>query len=243
MSATSGKRTSGCATTARSLGISVPVSRDMDATQQRLHRSRTRPSTTVMNRIKPRSVARFISTVGHPVIVTLSSILLITRRFGTSLLLIYCLTAVLPIATGLMLWSKAKVKHGKWQHIDASNPRERDEWNKVTFAVLGLGAILATSVHVPALGLGLGCCAFILAAAIGTAKRLKLSQHVAFATLSIFIAGFAGMGEATALSALTVAVAWSRIVLNRHTRSEVVAGAAIGIVAGLALTLGSLSIT
>jgi hypothetical protein len=184
-------------------------------------------------------VARLISTVGHPAVVVTGSILLLGRRFGFSLPLLFCLAVVLIIATGLTLWSRSKVRQGRWKHMDASIPHERGEWNKVAFVVLAIGAIVTSGAYGGIAGLGLGCCAFILAVAIVTAKRLKLSQHVAFATLSIFIAGFAGPGEAAALSALTIAVAWSRVVLGRHTRSEVLSGAATGVLAGLGLLLGS----
>jgi hypothetical protein len=181
-------------------------------------------------------VARIFSIIGHPMIVTVGSMLLITRRSGSPSNLINSLAAAVAIAVGLLLWGRLKVRLDHWKHIDASEAGERDEWNRAAFVVLCISAIVAGALNLSGLALGLGCCSFILAVALATARMLKLSQHVAFATFSVGIASLAGTDAAAAFALLAALVAWSRVVLGRHTIVEAVAGAVTGSIAGLALT-------
>ncbi len=186
-----------------------------------------------------RGAARFVSVAGHPAVVMPGAMLAFASRSGFTPASLVPLAVALAIAAALMAWGRGKVRHGGWRHIDASHPRERREWNRTTFVVLAIGALSAAAAHVPILALGLGCCAVILAVAIGTGGRLKLSQHVAFAALAACVAGPTGMAGGLAAVASIIAIGWSRVTLGRHTTGEAVAGAAIGLLAGLGFAAGA----
>ena len=62
------------------------------------------------------------------------------------------------------------------------------------------------------------------------ARRFKLSLHAAFTTLAAFLPVW--LPAIAALLVLALAVAWSRLVLERHRPVEVVAGVLAGIAAG-----------
>ncbi len=61
---------------------------------------------------------------------------------------------------------------------------------------------------------------------------LKLSLHAAFGAFAVGLAWPEGLAVA-GLALLAAGVAWSRLVLRRHTRAEVWAGLALGAIAGL----------
>jgi hypothetical protein len=183
-------------------------------------------------------LARTISILGHPAMMIPAAILMATARRGLTWGALAPLLIALALAAGLMLWSARQVRRGKWRHIDASAPAERSGLNRVTLAVLASAALLAAGAHAVRLSVGLTSGAIVPALAVVAGSRFKLSQHVAFATLSVFIAGYAGSSAALAMGALTPVIAWSRFRLGRHSAGELVAGAVVGAVAGALLVFG-----
>jgi hypothetical protein len=149
---------------------------------------------------------------------------------------------LVAVAAGLIIWGALQVKRRRWRHIDASDLSERRDLNAVTLGALVIGALIAAITNAALLSLGLASGSLILAMAIVSANKLKMSQHVAFATLSTFLAGFAGIGAAAAAFILVLAVAWSRVQLGRHSKVETLAGAGAGALAGLAIIIGSSAI-
>jgi len=77
------------------------------------------------------------------VIITPLAILLATARHGSAATSISSLEGAGAIATALMLWSQWQVARGRWRHIDASAPAERIAFDRVAFAVVGTGALVA----------------------------------------------------------------------------------------------------
>jgi hypothetical protein len=148
---------------------------------------------------------------------------------------------LVAVAAGLIIWGALQVKRRRWRHIDADLSERRD-LNAVTLGALVIGALIAAITNAALLSLGLASGSLILAMAIVSANKLKMSEHVAFATLSTFLAGFAGIGAAAAAFILVLAVAWSRVQLGRHSKVETLAGAGAGALAGLAIIIGSSAI-
>jgi membrane-associated phospholipid phosphatase len=68
---------------------------------------------------------------------------------------------------------------------------------------------------------GLASSALLVLVAHAARRWLKISLHVAFAVFSAVLL-WPRIGAVAALLILAVAVAWSRLVLGRHTRREVV---------------------
>jgi hypothetical protein len=180
--------------------------------------------------------ARAVSIVGHPLLVLpLVVLVLPAARAGE-------LRSMLPSALGcaamaalLMGYSWWQVRQERWAHVDASGREERRSLTRFLLLLLGGGAAVCTWV-VPrpqlALGLGLGA-AMVLAAKL-TARYCKLSLHVACAAYAACLLLPTGWWAMAAGLAGAAAVAWSRLVLSRHTPRDVAAGAIAGVAAGLA---------
>ena len=182
-------------------------------------------------------IARTISTIGHPAItvpITSIAILLVTASPSS---MYYWLGAACLLVIGLVFWSWTNVRDGKWRHIDASASTERAEWNRASFLCLLSGAIFAAIYEQWILSSGLAASAFILGTAIATSSYVRLSQHVAFATLATVIASIASLNFALLMVGVTCAIAWSRLELERHKLSDLAAGLAVGGVAGYGIVL------
>ena len=131
------------------------------------------------------------------------------------------------------LYSGAQVRAGRWQHVDASVPHERRQLNHLLALLLfGVaGALWWGGQPGPvALGVALGGAVVVLASLLR--HWLKLSLHAAFAVFAAALLWPSGLAVLGVL-ALAGGVAWSRLVLRRHTLCEVVVGLLAGGVAGV----------
>ena len=136
-----------------------------------------------------------------------------------------------------MLYSAWKARTGHWAHIDASNRHERSQLNRfASWVLLAMAAVLALVGTHRGVVTAIALSGLIVFAAQLLRGRLKSSLHVAFAAFATCIVwphpvAFGGLLLAT------LVVAWSRGVLLRHQPLELVAGAAIGLVCGVAFQL------
>jgi membrane-associated phospholipid phosphatase len=184
------------------------------------------------------ALARAVSIAGHPVVVLPAAILAdVWGAAPPSVVRQAVLPAVL-VGAGVMAYSAVQVRRGRWRHIDASVRKERAQLNLFLAGLLVLVATVLWATDRPwGVVAGVGSTALVVVVAHATRRWLKISLHVALAT---FAAAFLWprLGGVFILLACAAAVAWSRLVLERHTRAEVVAGALLGLaVGGLFLTL------
>ncbi|MBW8367311.1 MAG: hypothetical protein K0M70_05575 [Arenimonas sp.] len=185
------------------------------------------------------ALARTLSILGHPLLVLPAAALFVAAGtgLGRRQWLLAAVTLVL-MASLIQGWSWWQVRRGHWQHVDASQRHERQGLNRFLLVLLAGGAgFFALVSPQPALSLGLACAAAIIAAGLLLASWLKLSLHAAFAMFSALLLWAMGPWPLAAGLAFTAAVAWSRWVLGRHHKRELVAGAAAGAIAGLAFWL------
>jgi hypothetical protein len=177
--------------------------------------------------------ARLLSVLGHPALLMPLAVWGAARQQNAPLpVLQLAVGATVLLALCVGLYSVLQVRAGRWQHVDASVPRERRQLNVLLVVLLwGAAAALAWAGQARPVvaGLALGGAIVLLALALG--PWLKLSLHGAFALL----AGALLWPSAWAWGvwALAAGVACSRVVLRRHTRAEVLCGAAAGALAGL----------
>jgi membrane-associated phospholipid phosphatase len=176
-----------------------------------------------------RTLARAVSVAGHPFVTMLAFGLLaggLGGAAGTSALA--ALAVVVPIA----LLAARQRRAGRWETVDASRPRERP----ALYAVGGVAAAFLLAVLLLRGDVGiareLGAVLLLLAVAAAANRRVKTSLHVAFAALAATALLRLGSPAGWVLAAATPAIAWSRLHLERHTVREVLAGAALGVVAG-----------
>lgn len=142
-------------------------------------------------------------------------------------------------AAVVMAYSSWQVRRGRWSHVDASGKSERRSLNRFLLVALSVSAACAAWFGFSTqLILGLALSAAMVLVAILTSRWCKLSLHMAFVVFAVFLllldapwwAGLAGLCFAGA-------VAWSRLALQRHVPRDLIAGVAVGALAGIAFAL------
>jgi magnesium-transporting ATPase (P-type) len=179
-------------------------------------------------------IARWLSIIFHPfvmvgVMVGTAAAERQTAGEAFRTVAIVVLVTIVPLAI-LMV---RQVRRGAWENVDASNRNERP----ILYVVGGV-ALLALLAYLVVLRpqsfmvrgvlatLGmLACCAFLT-------KWIKVSLHMAFATLAATALVLSRSPVGYALLMGLPALVWSRLTLERHTLPEVVLGTIVGAAAG-----------
>ena len=184
-------------------------------------------------------LARIVSILGHPLLVLPAALALPTAlRDGDPQALRSIATGFGVFAALMLTWSWWQVKRGRWAHVDASQPSERRALNRKLLVAIILGALLAWwRSPTPALAVTLALAACIVASAMLTARWCKLSLHVAMAVYAAGLLWPLGAWAVGAGCAFAALVAWSRLQLSRHQPRDLVAGAAAGGLASVAVWL------
>ncbi len=184
--------------------------------------------------------ARAVSIFGHPMLVLPLAALAVAISRGQGRMAAWMALGFGLFAAVVMSYSWWQVRRGRWTHVDASGTGERRSLNRFLVVALAVAAVLAMRYgHDRQLGLGLGLSAAMIAVAMLTARWWKLSLHMAFvvfaATLLWGVAWWAGLAGFSCAAV----VAWSRLRLQRHVPRDLLAGAATGLLAGIAFLLAS----
>ncbi len=182
-------------------------------------------------------IARWLSIIFHPfvmvgVMVGTSAAERQTAGEALRTVSIVVLFTIVPLAI-LMV---RQVRRGAWDNVDASNRSERP-----ILYVVGGAALLALLAYLVVLRpqsfmvrgalvtLGMmACCAFLT-------RWIKVSLHMAFATLAATALVLTRSPVGYALLMALPALVWSRLTLERHTLPDVALGTIIGAAAGAAL--------
>jgi len=183
-----------------------------------------------------RTLARTISIAAHPfvtatVAVAAGAFRSAPRAEAMKIVAAFAIICVLPI----LLLSIRQVRRGRWEHIDASNKRERPLLYAIGIGATALLLVYLLVVHPQSrFPRSIPITIFALAACGLASRWVKISLHVFFAA---FAAATLPSPFTWAFVALVPLVAWSRLVLARHTLLEVILGALIGAATGFAITL------
>lgn len=184
------------------------------------------------------TLARSLSVLGHPALwlplaVTGAALL----RGAPRALVLQAAVAAAAVALLVGLYSVVQARRGRWQHVDASVPGERRQLHRFLLPAL-LAAAAATwfLAAAPTVAGGLLASACIAAVAQGTQRWLKLSLHSAFAAFaaSLFWPHWIAVAAAAVFA---LAVAWSRLQLQRHRPAEVAWGLLLGASCGAGFNL------
>ena len=180
------------------------------------------------------AAARFLSLVGHPALLVPSAVVCAVAGAGRDApgLWLAGLAAVL-LAACVIAFSLLKVRTGRWRDVDASAPTERAQLTSflvplMAAAALGLGLLGLPLAAVAGLGFG----AAMVGVAHASKRWLKVSLHAAFA---VYAAASSRPAITTPGLLLAAGVAWSRVVLGRHTVLEARLGLMLGAAGGMAL--------
>ena len=181
--------------------------------------------------------ARWLSILAHPfvmvgVMVGTAAAARQTAGDAVRTVTIVVLLTIVPLAV-LMV---RQVRRGAWVNADASNRRERP----LLYAVLG-AALVALLVHLvmirpqPSMARGVFVTLGMVVMCAVATRWIKVSLHMAFATLAATTLALMGSVVGYALVPVLPALAWARLALSRHTPMELVLGASAGIAAGAAI--------
>lgn len=180
-------------------------------------------------------LARIVSILGHPLVSLPVAALLLTAHQGAGPARLSALVLGLgAFALGVMGYSRWQVRRQRWRHVDASGRGERRSLNRFLLLVFAIATLATWAWASREFALGLALSALLVAAAMLSARWCKLSLHVAFAMYASVLLVQLSWLACMAGIAFTIAVAWSRLVLDRHAPRDLVAGAIAGLLAGLA---------
>ena len=184
--------------------------------------------------------AHAVSIVGHPALLVPVAVGLKTgasELSATSTITVTGVSAV--IALSALIYGLLQVRAGQWQHPDASMQKERLQLNVFLAFSLLSASIVLWSVRLPwQLALGLAIAGAIIVVALALRNLHKISLHSAFAVFSAFVL-WPNIAGVSMLLLLATLIAWSRLVLRRHTGMEVFLGLLVGVLAGGCLAVAT----
>lgn len=183
------------------------------------------------------TVARWVSIIGHPFLTALVLAWAIEAQRGAAAartVVVVAALFVLPLAL-LTAW---QVRRGAWHTVDASRPRDRPLLFGVgALALLAMLALFARSPAHALLATGTVAVLAMLVVCALVTPWLKVSLHMAAAGLAAAVLSMRGLPLGGLLAAMLPVLGWSRVALQRHRWSEVIAGAAIGLGTGVLVVL------
>jgi membrane-associated phospholipid phosphatase len=179
--------------------------------------------------------ARTLSVIGHPGLLVPAAVAVAASGPEVSpQLLPVALATALAVALIVGLYSLWQVRAGRWAHIDASHPRERHQLNLFLAVLLGGAAALLWALGQPrSVALGPLLIGLVVALTHLLRRWLKVSLHAACALFAVAMVWPHPL-LTPAVALLAAGVAWSRLVLGRHTLAEVLLGLLFGAAAGAA---------
>ena len=188
----------------------------------------TRPSTTV---------ARWLSIIFHPFVMVsvMAGVAAAARQSAGDAARSVALVIVVTIAPiAVLMWRQ--VRRGTWENADASNRAERP----ILYIVGGI-ALAALFTYLVLLGSqtfmvrGVAATLGMMAACALATRWIKVSLHMAFATMAATALALMRSPAGYALLLALPALVWSRLTLHRHTPRELAFGAITGAAAGAAI--------
>ena len=182
-------------------------------------------------------MAQAISIVLHPfvmigVLVGTAAAARQSTADATRAVAVVVMFTVVPLII-LMVW---QVKRGTWANADASNRAERPVLYGVAGAALATLTIYLRTLRSESFlaGGALVSLGMLAVCALATIW-VKVSLHMAFATLAASALTLGRSPVGYVITLLLPALIWSRLTLKRHSAAEVALGAAIGCVAGASM--------
>jgi membrane-associated phospholipid phosphatase len=182
-------------------------------------------------------VARFVSLIGHPmVLLTLTITLVLARNLPPARLVtivgIFLLSTIIPLC--LVMWRK--VASGQWTNMDVSDPDQRGHLYSAAIVIIALATLMFWLMSLPhTLFIGSVVSLLLLVSGMLVSRRSKISMHTMFAAYCAVALLGVSIAFSFVLIVMVGLVAWSRLVLKRHTASQVIGGLCLGICAGVLL--------
>ena len=179
-------------------------------------------------------LAKFISTVGHPFItIPLFTVFATLNDECRETSALMPLLIVGGVWSAIAIKTLIGVKQGAYTNLDVSNQAQRQRWYVFVIVLLSLATGIAFWVHEsPMLRFALLFGTFLLAIAQISNYYVKTSLHVSCHIFLSFLVMPLNFTGGIALLVFTPVLAWSRLVLKRHTLTEVLTGTILGFIMG-----------
>ena len=181
-----------------------------------------------------KSVATILSTVGHPFLLLPVVLSLLTVRqlpFEKSWPALVAIFGSLAIMSVLLFFRKRKGKISNWD-VSAQSERASNIYRPVLMLLL-VAAALLYFFRQPFVDETLFF-ALLMAVCYAINTKIKISQHTLIVTYLGFLVLSVNLWGGVAMLIFAPFVAWSRVVLGRHTKLEVLAGGLVATIFGIA---------
>lgn len=178
------------------------------------------------------SLARVLSTAGHPFVLIPLTVGLRTRSvFWTTVI------AASPTVPLLAIIAR-NVRRGRWSDFDVSRHEQRSGLYHAGLPLMALTILILyfLGAH-PRLLRATVAGALMFAAGLFGNRWLKISMHMMSAAFCAVLLIRVWPWTAFIAVPLVAAIAWSRRWLQRHTPAEIAVGTVVGIAAGLIAAL------
>jgi membrane-associated phospholipid phosphatase len=195
--------------------------------------------TYVFNEQAQIRIARWVSVIGHPfLLMPILTGIIAYHVLPLRQALIAELIALGVVIVPAAIYTFIRVRRGTWGDLDVSNRRERNQFYGVLLPLLTIITVIAFIADVPpAIPLGSLAIIVLVSSALVLNSWIKVSLHTGFAVFVALTLSLIKPEIASVALVLAVLVAWSRVILGRHTKYEVLIGAALGCTVGVVLII------
>lgn len=180
-----------------------------------------------------KQTAQFISTIGHPFLLLPVVLAWLTIRkvgFESSWPTLTAIAICIALMVVFLYLRKRKGLISNWD-VSAQEERSSSIYRPILF-LTGVVALVMYSLKQPFIGdtLFFG---LLIAVCYAINARIKVSQHTVIAYYVSFLVLPVNWRIGLIFLGLAPLVGWSRIVLGRHQKNEVMLGTAVGILFGI----------
>lgn len=182
-----------------------------------------------------RSIAKYISIIGHPfVTIPIFLIIILFAREGIDNPKTLATMIIGGIFAPIALVTYIRVKKGKYTNLDVSDRRQRQRWFLLTTAlVLIVTALLWITRQDLLVCIAMTTSLFLMIVSQLVNTVIKASMHVAYHTFLGFVIFFLSPVAGSIFLLFLPLLAWSRVYLGRHTKAEIASGFALGAIFGI----------
>ena len=183
--------------------------------------------------------AKVMSILGHPLL-TVSLLCCYTGflHLSQKSAIVVCGLLIITIVIPVVWHNYRKVIKGQYTNFDVSNQDQRARFYPLLIGLTLLFLILLAIFDQPRIFVyGTSCMLFLLVVAYYINVHIKSSLHT---SISIFIAIALYTTDhmlGLVIGIFAILIALSRLILKRHTMSEIVVGGVIGGISGFCLTI------
>jgi membrane-associated phospholipid phosphatase len=179
-------------------------------------------------------VARSLSVIGHPFVFLLLLVFVVLSAKESIRSTLGLLGIVALFLAPHYIYMLFCYKSRRWKSMDASLRAERPSlYFSACIVIVSIGVYFLFTGQPNVLIEGCVVIVCMLGAAAALNRWLKLSMHMAFNAFTGVIVNQIDGNYGLLIYAYMPGLAWSRLVLSKHTPKEVIGGILLGMIVGL----------